>query len=210
MHFVSWILIYFETFLSLCLLDSCMECSSKRGLWVLSPSWPHKRLHLLSQQKPRSLLNRWSHEEQWGKLTKGAHSSCKPKALSIQGKQDAPSVIIPCCIFPSLLISPNVLAPETTWESSRTGPETSFLLSALSCSSILTRCMFYHLHTTQGSPWSVHGEWKRSSKSKLPIASNECVVCFTHFSRKIPVCFENNTAVMALNARVEVKYWSAH
>lgn len=122
MHFLSWILIFFETFSSLCLLDSPMECSSKRGLWVLSPSWPHKWLNLLSLQKPRILLNRWSHEEQWGKLTRGAHSSCKPKALSIQGQQNAPSIIIPCCIFSSPLISPNVLAPESTWERSRTGP----------------------------------------------------------------------------------------
>lgn len=52
-----------ETFLSPCLLESAVERSSKGFFWVLLTSWLHKWLHLLSQQKPRSLLNTWSHEE---------------------------------------------------------------------------------------------------------------------------------------------------
>lgn len=140
---------------------------------------PHKFLQLFSQQKPRSLLNWWGHEEQWGKLTKGPHSSHKPRALSIQGQQKVPPVIIPCCISPSHLISSHVLAPGATWESPRAGHVGSFLQFTFSYSPVLTR----HVHRT------FLGHTQRMARSQQIIlsASSECGLFHVLF-QKILLC----------------------
>lgn len=96
--------------------------------------------------------------------------------------------MIPCCIFPSHLISSHVLAPGATWETPRAGHVGSFLPFTFSCSPVLTR----HVNRTLLE----HTQGMARSQQVIPTASCECGCSICFYS----LCFETNSVMMALNA----------